>query len=260
MSGCEDIKVILRTLAEYNCKGRVLMNPFVGDDVKNGSSLFLIGESHYLPRESDCDVSPETWYAGNTVLDDQASGYLETDALIRDEFLRNGDFNHKPYRIWKNSAEAINVGGLQLQTSDEDSYATIIRRIFSHIVFFNYFRRPARITGGSLEVEQIDYDVAKAHLDYMIEQFKPGAIIVVSKKAGLGVAIRKDDSLPWWWYYNETPIVVTAHPGCKWWNKGVKGYGEWLGKDECISGKILLQEFIARIAPSFGWMRNGGKS
>lgn len=252
-----NVSRMLEMISGYSYDGCEIMRPFVGSKVEKGHPLFLIGESHYPPKGFIGDLTPKTWYSGNAIIDNDLASYLDTKDIISTCFL-GGDYNHKPFSIWKNSANeiinGINESGLHL-LGNLESESDVVKEVFSHVVFFNYFRRPASGVGETITSEQIDYDVANAFLDMMIDLYKPCGIVFLSRKAGSGIEHKICEVCAQWrWEYNGAPVVITAHPGCVWWNRRSRYYSSWLDGSEGITGRMLLCRYIKSIASQIEWL------
>jgi len=189
------------------------MKPYVGKNYSSTDipSLLLIGESHYIPDDSELDTSPEAWYSGNSsTLSVDELYYISTAQIIENS--RAERFSNKAHSIWRNSFLEINQFG-----PDYDDYT----RVADDIAFYNFFLRPA-FTGDSLVVTPQDVEIANEAFRAHYETLKPTAVIFLSSLAHNN------------FHSNETvsiPVIATPHPGCEWWNRKAKKYGNKRGRD-----------------------------
>ena len=192
------------------------MRPFVGAEYElakqHGCALLVIGESHYLPQYSTVHKDASSWYRGNHLcLNEEERGWINTSEIIMDE-LPHG-FPNKAHVIFKSGAQKINEYGPRF--SD-------YRNIFSYIVFYNFFLRPAN-EGDSLKNILVpeDTDVAHEYFKFMLQTYNPDGLIFLSRFA-FEQCSKTDINIP---------VAATPHPGCKWWNKKSWKYGDRYGRD-----------------------------
>jgi len=196
-----------------------MMRPYVGEHYSDTGfpSLLLIGESHYVPEDSEHDIAPEAWYLGNSgTLSDDELLYISTAQIINKS--RVDGFSNPAHSIYRNAFLEINEFG--------PAYADFTR-VADHIAFYNFFLRPA-FTGDSLIVTAKDIDIANEAFRAHYEALKPTAVIFFSTLARS--------------YFHPTepvsiPVIATPHPGCPWWNRTAKKYGDKRGRD-------ILADFI----------------
>ena len=77
-----------------------MMRPYVGNNFHgaNTPSLLLIGESHYLPKNSSQHLSAETWYASSSgTLSPDEVEWISTAAIL--EYARADRFSN-----WRESS------------------------------------------------------------------------------------------------------------------------------------------------------------
>ena len=195
------------------------MDPYVGANSGDNPYL-LVGESHYLRKDTHADTSSEVWYAGDSVLDEQDRNWIDTAGIIREAVIVSN--RHYPeHGIWYYGPLEINKGGPDFNGSVNE----ILQKVYNRLVAFNFFLRPAK-EGKSIksELEQIDISVANENLIMMIEQFKPKGIIITSSV--VGDCVNKK-------YLKELgiPFVIAPHPSCFWWNRKCSKYGGKYGRE-----------------------------
>ena len=195
------------------------MRPYKGKDfgVSSGPSLLLLGESHYLPNYSTQHLVSADWYNGTSAtLSNDELEWINTAKTMVDH--RAANFRNKALSIWKNSFWEINEYGPRFAD---------YKCVADHICSYNFFLRPA-VQGKSLIVSRQDVEMANAAFRVHFEKLKPTAIIFLSRLASRH-------------FHNPSsyaaPVISTPHPGCKWWNKVAKSYGNKRGRD-------VLADFI----------------
>jgi hypothetical protein len=211
------------------------LTPWVGKNYFNNKRILVIGESHYLPKGVTYHHDIDKWYAGNELElqdhikkfaeseKDKINGisYISTNGIMR---FRSSDvsdsdrkrFSARGHTIYRNIFKILNDVIFQY-----DNYLDSV----DEIAYYNFFQRPANITGDSIKPNQKDIEYAIDTFDFITKQIKPDIIIVVSKLSGLYLK----DKL------NNYSHIITVHPACAWWNrKNKKGY----------SGKELFSCFF----------------
>lgn len=195
------------------------MRPYVGKHYSSMAipSLLLIGESHYIPKGSRLNTTPEAWYSGNgSMLTEDELYYINTAQIIEDS--RAEAFSNKAHSIWRNTFLEINQFG--------PAYGDYTR-VADDIAFYNFFLRPA-FTGASLVVTSQDIEMANEAFQTHCEELKPTGVIFVSRLAHSCFRPTASASIP---------IIVTPHPGCVWWNRVTPKYGNKRGRD-------ILAEYV----------------
>lgn len=197
-----------------------MMRPYVGKNFHNAGtpSILLIGESHYIPKNSTLNTNPDTWYSSSAHnLPKPEIDYISTDQIIRES--RESNFSNKAHSIWRNSFSVINQFGPEY--SD-------FTRVADDVAFYNFFLRPA-LTGASLIVTTKDTDIANEAFVTHVETLKPTAIVFLSILARNHLRLPQSFAMP---------IVTVPHPSCRWWNRVAKRYGNKRGRD-------VLADFIS---------------
>lgn len=195
------------------------LKPYVGSNYLERSKplLLLIGESHYIPDDSKLDRNPASWYLGTSDrLSEDELYYINTAQIIRNS--KAEGFSNKAHSIWRNSFSEINEFG--------PTYSDFTR-VADDIAFYNFFLRPA-FTGDSLDITAQDVKIAGEAFSAHYKALKPTAIIFLSRLAYNHFCPTEPISVP---------IIATPHPGCKWWNKEARKYGNKKGRN-------ILGDFI----------------
>ncbi|GAB7226341.1 hypothetical protein VrSk94_00200 [Vibrio rotiferianus] len=195
------------------------MKPWVGEQYASGNTkrLLMLGESHYLPPESD---KSERWYNLNeSALTPEERLWTCPSEIIAENIADN--FRYGAHSIFKNSCYVINEMSFHYDN---------LGKIMEHIAFINFFQRPAENTGDSINVSDQDVSVATEVLRDVIRALKPELIVFTSSKASwFGESIARELNIP---------VEVSPHPGCAWWNREAKKYGGY-GRD--VIPKFLTQ-------------------
>ena len=201
------------------------MKPWIGEKYYDSKErLLILGESHYLPRDSKIHLDVESWYnASEDNLSEKEIEWISTADII--SYAIENNFDIRSHWIYKNISQALN------EVLKEPDYSDAL----NYISFYNYFRRPA-YGGYSLFVCQKDVDIAAAYILDFIKQNKPDIIIFTSSLAGEYGEEAIDST--------GIPYFTVPDPTCQWWNKAVKKYGDKTGRElfieflnECSWGK-----------------------
>ena len=192
------------------------MRPFVGlayeEAKQHRCALLVIGESHYLPKYSTAHKDAKAWYCGDhSCLNEEERGWINTSEIITEEL--PAGFPNRAHVIFKSGAQKINEYGPRF--SD-------YRKIFTYIVFYNFFLRPAN-EGDSLKNTFVPQDtsVAQAYFDFMLRTYTPNGIVFLSRFAFEQCSQKSID----------VPVAAAPQPGCRWWNKKSWKYGNRYGRE-----------------------------
>ena len=184
------------------------MRPWIGEsfDDSKQKRLLIIGESHYLPTSSNLHLNADIWYQKTQEeLNDDELKWIYTRGIIKKN--KDKNFPKKGHGIYRNICNEINSGFYNYNLSS---------RIMDHIMFYNYFQRPADKSGDSIKVKSIDKEIASLVLHDNIARYKPELIIFTSALSGnCGSSIAKKKNIPY---------IITPHPTCAWWNRESKKY------------------------------------
>lgn len=199
-----------------------MMKPFVGSNYgeSENPSLLLIGESHYLPEGSKQHLKAKDWYEGDSsTLTEKEQTWINPTSSIAKSL--PGGFKDKAKSIFRNSFQVINDYGPKFQD---------YRQVADHIVFYNYFLRPAK-KGKSLLVKEEDVIIADEVFRVIYDHYQPDAIVFLSR-----LAYRKFRATE----IVTVPLKATPHPGSAYWNRAASRYGGKRGRD-------LLSELIGEL-------------
>ena len=198
------------------------MKPWVGNEYNADTHkrLLVIGESHYLPPNSTVHLNAEKWYGKQqSDLGEEEIKWLSTSGIIRSN--KDNNFPKKAHGIYRNACAAINSCSFNYNPPS---------KVIDHFAYYNFFQRPAEISGDSIKVKPVDKDVSLSVLKAVLDVLEPELVIFTSSLAGkVGRGLVSD---------NNFPFVVTPHPTCAWWNRRAKKYN---GK-----GKELVPAFLVQ--------------
>ncbi|KMQ73305.1 hypothetical protein [Marinobacter subterrani] len=188
-----------------------LLKPFVGSDYgRNGPTILLIAESHYLPPVSTVHKDPASWYMGHEdVLTLEEQKWMRTRRILNKPLK---GWTAKGHAIYRNIESALLKAGLPANDS-----------VFRQVAFMNAFQRPAK-TGDTIKQKKQDVEVAVETINQVIDALQPDHIVFVSTKAKRSVGKQLSQSSSGF-----------HHPACPWWNR----------KQDGISSK---QRFINHIS------------
>jgi hypothetical protein len=197
------------------------MMPWVGKKhPRSELKLLIVGESHYLDKDSSYHHDIESWYKGINVTGKPDTGWFNTRGIISNGI--NTNWKSRSKAIYKNIEKALRES--KMLVSDDES-------VFVDLAFMNFFQRPAEVTGKSINVSEIDSLVSDEVFKSVIEIISPHIIIFTSSlafrsaKKGMLLKHLKDIDIS----YARTP-----HSGMPWWNREAKAYGNKTGKNHFV--------------------------
>ncbi|MBC6995221.1 hypothetical protein QWY85_12425 [Neolewinella lacunae] len=194
---------LLQTLPHYQLYPQML--PFIGSHYRRmNKRVLVIGESHYLRKESEQKSESGAWYDGTAaaMLDDEDRNWIHTRGTAGSGEKQR--YASKAFGIYRNVEFAIRdlLVDKDLPT---DNY-------LRYVAYYNYFQRPAK-TGDSLEVTDLDKKTAYHHLLALGDILEVTHFAFVSKLAyyAFWKSHGKDE-------FFTRNIFGTAHPSTSWWN------------------------------------------
>lgn len=184
------------------------MMPFVGCNYESSEhkKLLLVGESHYMPKESVVHHDENLWYDGNPDLSGEEKRWCDTRGA---RYCKSGQFG-------KNIDRAI-----------REAFLIENENAFVEIASYNYFLRPAddRQSFESICTER-DCDEAVRVFYAILEILKPNFIIFTSRFVfnHAEYDFNKNFNYDLWDYTEKHHMnyVFTEHPSCSWWNRVAK--------------------------------------
>lgn len=187
---------------------------------KNPTKLLLIGESHYLNKESEYHLDPKIWYAGVEVSEKIDCKNIKTRNIIYNGIKTKWQLKSKT--IFRNIEKAL-FESLFFENKPLTA--------FTEVAFMNYFQRPAEKTGQSINVSAIDAEVSSFVFQSVVNAVEANIIIFTSSLAwqhAKNYGIRD--------FLNKKNIKVgrAPHPGMPWWSRSSKAYGNQTGKEHFI--------------------------
>lgn len=213
------------------------MLPFIGKNYfRMNPKIFILGESHYWDEWELDDINERAgddrfmsnWYEQNSsIFSDVQKKYIRTRGNL-ENVEANVKFE-KPLTSYYNIRKELKA---HLDLFDKD-------KVFSNFIYFNYFQRPAIVSGGSIDNNDKDNEVAYQTLLTMTELLQPDKIIFASVKGWNAFN-----------YLNEVKsnkifesiiIDFVPHASCKWWNTESIKYGNKTGREKFISLLTKLQ-------------------
>jgi len=191
-----------------------LLYPWVGREFDSQSPRILVlGESHYLKRESVFHHDAAAWYAGVKIPDTQERDWIFTRQLISRGIANR--WRQKSKLIYSNIERALGEAGLR---GDEENSP------FHRIAYMNYFQRPAQVTGDSIVVSDLDRIHSGAVLTSVLDILKPRIVIFCSALAWKAAQEPRKNR-------PEIRFVKTTHPATRWWHTRMKKYQGQSGKE-----------------------------
>jgi len=215
---------IMDTIKQY--QRYPCMKPWIGNKYHSPmhKRLLVLGESHYLPKGSTVHLIAEDWYEKQQKdLSKEEVKWLSTSGIIENN--KDKNFPKKAHGIYKNACIEINSCSFNYKLSSQ---------AIEHFAYYNFFQRPAEVTGDSIKVKGIDKEVSILVLESVIKKLEPELIIFTSSLAGkFGKEVASKKGIP---------FVITPHPTCAWWNRTAKKYN---GR-----GRDLISTFLEQ----YKWM------
>lgn len=156
------------------------MLPWVGSQYgKDHGKILIISTSHYLPEGSTIQKTPESWY--NSSIEDLGIDPIEKESEIRWSdtagVISSGMkyWNNGGHRIFRTLHMAMEKAGIDLPQGTNNN-------LFRYMAFYNFFQRPAEVSGESIQNTPEDNKIAYDVFESVVEILNPDAIFVVSKK------------------------------------------------------------------------------
>lgn len=212
--------------------------PFIGNawQVQKERVLF-IAESHYLPEESNGKSDFKTWYDGTSKdLTTHDKEHINTRGVVQDAD-ENGNYQ-KGYTIFYNIRNAI----LEAHRAPKSK-----KPMFQNFGYYNYFQRPAEITGVSIRNTLKDDQIAYNTIKTIVQLTEPTIIIFVSKRAHNSfqtkLNIHDKNTI-----FQKVKICQVPHPASAWWNKASKRYSN---TNTPITGKTKFINIIKALDLNF---------
>lgn len=275
MSEYRDISFNPELLKIEHFKHYPQMIPFVGKNYKD-TRLLIIAESHYLP-ESDKErfntwydygknSIPETWNDKNNGL-----VYLKKQVdSFNSENYENKEYPKENYYCWVDytwtakivAAVDWNNGGHRIYKVLRTSLNDVLKNNITNLedcAFMNFFQRPAKESGKSIQHDKDDIKVAGDTLQAVCEILKPAKLFFVSSRAYeafWAYINNKENQLKWdgaknscnaiqmIGSFNNAIIGHSSHPGCPMWNTKYPEYTKKKDGDN-NTGKEAFEYFIS---------------
>jgi len=200
------------------------MIPFVGKYWGQYKKLLIIGESHYLPKESDKGMI-KNWYKLTSEQLSEDEYWWTATAELLDIAGKNQVYKSKGHLIWKNIELAMIESGFNLKEKSN---------MFQYVSYMNFFQKPAQNTGDSIIYNDEDVIFANTILKDVCSIIKPEYIFFVSSKA-----YSVSESI------DNTTIGHSCHPSCRWWNMKSKSYSFATTKKP-LTGKESFIKFLQK--------------
>jgi hypothetical protein len=192
----------------------------VGDQyITSPCKILILGESHYLNRDSTVSNTPQAWYPG-LALGDIEQRHISTRGIVRNVVL--GKNPSKSKAIYHALDRAFGTAALF-----DSTYGSAFRSI----AFMNFFQRPAEVPKESIKVHPADVTVAASVLREVVTTIQPALIVFASRLAwrhalagGLVADLRALGVTVDW----------VPHPATAWWNRSSKRYGGRTGRQKFL--------------------------
>lgn len=199
------------------------MIPYIGQDFESDihKKLLLIGESNYLPDDSEIHLDDRKWYkSSEDDLTDEEIEWINCRGLLECNWDSPGHFIYR--ELNRSLQEVLPISEIENK-----------KRSISHCAFMNCFQRPST-TGNSIKrlCTRMDINESKKTISSVIKIIKPDIVIFVSKISRdlVGNKYKGED------YYMD----FVCHPGTggRYWHNNKYPHG----KRKFI--KILKKRFV----------------
>ncbi len=113
--------------------------------------------------------------------------------------------------------------------------------VFSNLVYFNYFQRPAFNSGKSIIKTKLDQDIAFNNIKTLIKILKPDKIVFASKLAfNVFLESARNNN-----FETSVQFDFIPHASCSWWNRKSKNYGKHKTENRFRTGREKFVDLIA---------------
>ena len=179
------------------------MMPFVGKNYANTlcKRILLIGESHYLPEDSNASLNAESWYSSNeSILRKDEKAWVNTREILSCEWDSPGHFIFRELNNRMTPHVPIHEG-----------------RSMNSCAFMNGFQRPSPQTGESIKsfCTLKDFEESSKTIKEVILILRPQLVIFTSVLAWrtLGWRVQKE--------VQDVKMDFVCHPGTggRYWHK-----------------------------------------
>lgn len=211
---------IFKSIPHYELHPEMI--PWVGKDYfKQDFKVLLLGESHYLKKDTTYHHDFDDWYDGvrKGVKNDTAG--IKTREILQN-FL-TGKSKSKSKTIYRNT---------ELALKETEYFSSHIKSPYTMVSFINFFQRPAEVSGNSIKVFSKDVEISSKVLTEVIKVLKPDVVGFTSSlafdaaKKGNATSFLKD---------KKVLFFRTSHPATAWWNKKNKKYKNATGREHFIT-------------------------
>lgn len=186
------------------------MLPFIGERYNvEKNRILLVTESHYLPKESEVDIS--RWYDLNEKsLNDSEKENINSRNIL--------SFHYTNHKVPFNPIEkAIIESGYK--TKEESD-------LFKYLAWCNFFQRPEKNEGESIVVSKLDIEKSTEIFVSIVDIINPTIIIFLSSKAWHSSKDAREKLGS-----KEIIFKKIVHPNTPWWNRKMKKFRDRSGKE-----------------------------
>lgn len=188
--------------------------------------ILFLGESHYLPGNSIAINDSTNWYTNTDAnLSEKDKNNINTRIVINsaDYYCLDKTQYCKAHLIFYNLKSAI---------FESQRISNTHQAIFDRFAFYNYFQRPAEVTGNSIKNLLADDQLAYQTIREITYATKPTVILFVSKKAYnsfIRINNIEKDSI-----FEKANIQSVPHPSSPWWNRSIKNNNNLTGRQKFL--------------------------
>lgn len=207
------------------------MLPFIGSNYElMNNKIFILGESHYfdewiideLKETKEGSLFLSDWYNQTSKNWEQGTkNYIYTRGnLIQIEIDKKFT---KPLTSYYNLRKEL------------EEHTDLINKemVFSNFVYFNYFQRPAVVSGESIVNNEADNEISYSTFLYLAKLLKPDKIIFATIQ-GYNAFKKQNLEFPSE-ILNNIVVDFVPHASSQWWNRESGNYGGRTGREKFIS-------------------------
>lgn len=206
------------------------MLPFIGSNYEAmRDKIFILGESHYFDREI-IDVFKNT-KEGSLYLTDWYNQTSQGWEKERKEYI-DTRWNLIQIEVNKKRTKPLTSYYNLKKELGENVHLVNKEMVFSNFVYFNYFQRPAFISGESVINNEKDNEIAYSTFICLTKLLRPNKIIFASIQSYNAFQYMNKNPFD---FLKGVKIDFVPHASCKWWNKRANKYNNMTGKEKFIT-------------------------
>ncbi|WP_257263338.1 hypothetical protein [Endozoicomonas sp. ONNA2] len=207
---------IFKSITHYELHPEMI--PWVGKDYfKQDFKVLLLGESHYLKKDTTYHHDLDDWYDG------VRKGVKNDTAGIKTREILQNFLTGKSKTIYRNT---------ELALKETEYFSSHIKSPYTMVSFMNFFQRPAEVSGNSIKVFPKDVEISSKVLTEVIKVLMPD---VVGFTSSLAFDAAKKGNATFFLKDKKVLFFRTSLPATAWWNNKNKKYKNATGREHFIT-------------------------